>query len=389
VLFRSGEIKLFETIRWVWSWSKAWKAAIPGLFGGPAIGLLVGIVGKPLGLYVESIEDSLIKGLTAGIEIALISALFAVLVESDSESNIAPNQPVFRSAKIAVTLALIILILITPAVFIWSYFSILLVPLLGCINLYAGGLACLQHLMIRTLLWWKEKVPWDYQNLLKYASDRMFLQQVGGGYKFTHILLSQHISTNESNKFARVNIHKDRIRFWLIRMIICISITSFCILSFSLPIFLDTWRVGANIAKVMMPRIQEQDRLLIDQLTFHFSQLKRGDIILFRPTDEMKLAGDDNELIRLVVGLPKELVELKERSIYICGISLSKFLIFNVHPELKLSKSIIPENSYLVMVNNPEYRDNNKYISVFVPQSHIIGRVAFRFWPPNRIGTIR
>jgi hypothetical protein len=36
--------------------------------------------------------------------------------------------------------------------------------------------------------------PWNYTRFLKYATDRLFLQKVGGGYIFVHRMLMEHFA---------------------------------------------------------------------------------------------------------------------------------------------------------------------------------------------------
>ncbi len=37
-------------------------------------------------------------------------------------------------------------------------------------------------------------MPWDYVRFLDYATDRIFLRRVGGGYIFVHRLLLEHFA---------------------------------------------------------------------------------------------------------------------------------------------------------------------------------------------------
>jgi hypothetical protein len=37
-------------------------------------------------------------------------------------------------------------------------------------------------------------VPWDHVRFLEYATDRVFLRRVGGGYAFVHRPLQEHFA---------------------------------------------------------------------------------------------------------------------------------------------------------------------------------------------------
>jgi hypothetical protein len=75
----------------------------------------------------------------------------------------------------------------------WALFGILTG---GCSGwLIGGGLACLQHLTLRLVLWLNGDIPWNYSRFLNYANDRLFLQRVGGRYRFIHDSIREHFSS--------------------------------------------------------------------------------------------------------------------------------------------------------------------------------------------------
>ena len=57
-----------------------------------------------------------------------------------------------------------------------------------------GGRACIQHLILRTLLVQSKNIPIDYAAFLNNATQQLFLQRVGGGYIFVHKTLMEHFS---------------------------------------------------------------------------------------------------------------------------------------------------------------------------------------------------
>jgi ParB-like chromosome segregation protein Spo0J len=54
------------------------------------------------------------------------------------------------------------------------------------------GAACIQHFILRLVLWGQGFAPWHYARFLDYATERMFLQRIGGRYRFIHNLLRDH-----------------------------------------------------------------------------------------------------------------------------------------------------------------------------------------------------
>jgi hypothetical protein len=64
-------------------------------------------------------------------------------------------------------------------------------------GLQNGGSACLKHYILRFLLWSNDYAPLNYIRFLDYATERVFLRKVGGGYIFTHRLLMEYFATLE------------------------------------------------------------------------------------------------------------------------------------------------------------------------------------------------
>ncbi|MCG8365839.1 MAG: hypothetical protein MJA27_21210 [Pseudanabaenales cyanobacterium] len=63
------------------------------------------------------------------------------------------------------------------------------------VGLFAeGGLACAQHIALRSVLYLHGQIPRDYADFLDYAAKRLFVQRVGGGYIFVHRLLLEHFA---------------------------------------------------------------------------------------------------------------------------------------------------------------------------------------------------
>ena len=56
------------------------------------------------------------------------------------------------------------------------------------------GRLVIQHFSLRVVLYLSRKIPWNYADFLNYATERIFLQKVGGGYIFIHRLLQEHFA---------------------------------------------------------------------------------------------------------------------------------------------------------------------------------------------------
>jgi hypothetical protein len=52
--------------------------------------------------------------------------------------------------------------------------------------LFNGGIATIEHYVLRWHLWRDRAIPWNYTRFLDDAAKRILLRKVGGGYMFIH-----------------------------------------------------------------------------------------------------------------------------------------------------------------------------------------------------------
>ena len=136
----------------------------------------------------------------------------------------------------------------------------------------------------------------------------------------------------------------------------------------------------------MLPTLQINDRLIIDKISYDFSNPKRGDIVVFNPTKTLEAENYHEAFIKRVIGLPGDRVEVKNGKVFVNNIPLKENYL-EAPPNYQWSSVVVPANSYLVLGDNR----NNSYDSHywgFVPRQNIIGKAMFRFWPLNRLGEI-
>ena len=89
---------------------------------------------------------------------------------------------------------------------IWSnsifiIFILLSFGLFGTISaLYYGAFDLAKHVILRSMLALNNKIPFRYGHFLDYATERVFLRKVGGGYIFVHRLLQDYFADLEPAK---------------------------------------------------------------------------------------------------------------------------------------------------------------------------------------------
>ncbi len=136
----------------------------------------------------------------------------------------------------------------------------------------------------------------------------------------------------------------------------------------------------------MEPTLNDGDQIFIEKVSKHFS-INRGDIVTIDHTDP---SNPEILLIKRIIGLPGELVEIKEGAVYINGEKLQEdYLPQNletlVDPSLDFEKLKLTEDQYFVLGDNRPVSKDSRRIGP-VREEQIIGKLLFKFYPFNEIG---
>lgn len=129
--------------------------------------------------------------------------------------------------------------------------------------------------------------------------------------------------------------------------------------------------------------------ILTSKISYRLSSPKRGDVVVF-----VSPKNKDIDFIKRVVGLPGETVVVKQGQIFINNEALSEHYAktkTETFPGGFLQDETpvtIPQGFYFVLGDNRARSSDSREFG-FVPQSAIIGKVFFRYFPPNVVGPIK
>lgn len=139
----------------------------------------------------------------------------------------------------------------------------------------------------------------------------------------------------------------------------------------------------------MMNTLRDEDNILVDKLTYQFSDPQRFDIVLF-PYGE-----GDEELcfIKRVIGLPGETVQIsRSGDIFIDGEYLEEYYGFEDIQQdkryLAADGYTLQEDEYFVMGDNRNNSYDSRQIGG-IKREDIIGRAVFRIYPFKSLGFIK
>jgi hypothetical protein len=126
----------------------------------------------------EGIRDSLRNGVTFGLVygllVGLLSGVLLTVVRLVAITHLQPGALLKASLFDGIGFGL------ATAGVVWAS---------------SGGLASVQHGLLRLLLWRANCMPWRYARFLDYTAECLLLRKVGGGYLFMHRLLLDYFAT--------------------------------------------------------------------------------------------------------------------------------------------------------------------------------------------------
>lgn len=157
------------------------------------------------------------------------------------------------------------------------------------------------------------------------------------------------------------------------------------------------------------------DRVLVNRQAYTFGPPDRGDVIVFRNwndvgqdvptpsfwkylTDSLKEGlpfwGDDgksDDLIKRVVGVPGDTLQVKGSRVYINGKKLDEPYVFIDGPDgnANFGPVEVPSGHVFVMGDHRNDSQDSRAGSRFVDFDAIVGKAFVRIWPVSRMGGLR
>jgi signal peptidase I len=141
---------------------------------------------------------------------------------------------------------------------------------------------------------------------------------------------------------------------------------------------IENYRV---VGRSMEPTLQDDQFLVVNKLVYRLHEPQRGDIIVFRdPRD------GDRKLIKRVIGLPGEALEINNGQVFINERGLQEPYI-QAMGQRSRPPIPIPADHYFVMGDNRNNSSDSRDWGT-LPQSEIVGKAWFTYWPPSLWGVV-
>ncbi len=158
----------------------------------------------------------------------------------------------------------------------------------------------------------------------------------------------------------------------------------------------------------MVPTLLVDDRVFVNKL-MAFTELERGDVVVFvspfadedapvqpvgtrlletlKQTFGVTSTAVPDDLIKRVIGLPGETVEILENHVVVDGVELDEpYLAENVQMS-DMAPRTLRDDELWVMGDNRDFSSDSRRFGP-IKVNNVIGRAFVRFWPTDRWGGI-
>ncbi len=127
----------------------------------------------------------------------------------------------------------------------------------------------------------------------------------------------------------------------------------------------------------MEPNFHDKELVLVDKWSYLFRPPARGDVVVFVAPPE-----PDKDYIKRVIGLPGDIITVRDTNIYVNGKLLKETFI---SPQLNgltgdaFTNRVVPADTYFVLGDNRGNSSDSRTWGC-LPKQNIIGRAALVYW---------
>ncbi|MCW6085011.1 MULTISPECIES: signal peptidase I [Clostridium] len=153
------------------------------------------------------------------------------------------------------------------------------------------------------------------------------------------------------------------------------------------------------------------EQLVVDKLSYNFAQPKKGDIIIFHENKERGTISQDtlemvdniisifnnnnnsiekdDRLIKRVVGVPGDEIDIKDGHLYLNGKKLEESYVKGetIKREFKLPIQV-PENKLFVLGDNRMISKDSRIFGL-IDYKQVEGKAIYRVYPFNHVGKVK
>lgn len=133
-----------------------------------------------------------------------------------------------------------------------------------------------------------------------------------------------------------------------------------------------------------------KDRVLVNKVSYRLHDINRGDVIVFRRTDDEIARNPElpRDVIKRVIALEGETIAIADNTVTIDGVELREPYLDSQVITSDFGPEVVPEGHVFVMGDNRELSLDSRFETGPISHDRVVGRAFFLFWPLDRLGSL-
>lgn len=131
----------------------------------------------------------------------------------------------------------------------------------------------------------------------------------------------------------------------------------------------------------MEPSLHDGQYLIASKVVYWLHHPERGDVVVLDPPGEQSAV----PYIKRVIGLPGDVVEVREQRVWVNGVALNEPYISA--PPNYSGNWVVAEEQYFVLGDNRN-NSSDSHAWGLLARDRVLGKAIISYWPPETWGTI-
>lgn len=140
----------------------------------------------------------------------------------------------------------------------------------------------------------------------------------------------------------------------------------------------------------MEDTLHENDYIFLNRQAYNFGDIHHGDIFVFKHIPPLGSPDTEKNLIKRVIGLPGDVVEIHDGNVYVNGEELDDSYTKDGYTEGHMDAMKIPDNYIFALGDNRQNSfDSRDPLLGLIDMRDVIGKAVFRVFPVSDAGLVK